>query len=191
MNNWKIIPSIVLATVLIFGAGVFTGGLLVNYVKRGVSKKSSNVITNVVVCPTNTSAASPTNTIAKLSPPLPEIFTKPFLSKLDEQLRLTSDQHKAVEKIIDEGQDSIKKAVRSSRLEIRELLKPEQLKQFDLLMKRSPPKNNSGTNGASSGTGAPSALPVIEKPRIDVQAAAEANALPISSAVPTNSSPVR
>ena len=34
MNNWKVIPTIVFATVLIFGAGVFTGGILVNYVKQ-------------------------------------------------------------------------------------------------------------------------------------------------------------
>ncbi len=30
MNSWKVI----LATVVIFGAGVLTGGLLVNYVER-------------------------------------------------------------------------------------------------------------------------------------------------------------
>ena len=34
MNDWKVIPTIVLATVLIFGAGVVTGGILVDYVKQ-------------------------------------------------------------------------------------------------------------------------------------------------------------
>lgn len=216
MNNWKIIPSIVLATVLIFSAGVFTGGLLVNYVKHGVIKKTPSLTTNAAAHATNFSITLPTNAPAKYSPPLPEILSKPFLTKLDEQLRLTSEQHKAVEKIINEGQDDIKKTVRSARLEIREVLTPEQLKQFDLLMKRPSNKNNSGSNGSSNGTGGKSSfqenqqLPklsrydlgqptvsnlspeaqilVIEKQRVEAHAA-EVNALPPRRPfVPTNSS---
>lgn len=154
MNNWKIIPSIVLATVLIFGAGVFTGGLLVNYVKPAVTKKNSGAGNSSAVRATNSSTASVSNNPARIFTPLPEMLTKPFLMKLDEQLQLSAEQHKAVEKIINEGQESIKKAVRSSRLEIREMLTPEQLKQFDLLMKHAPHKNNSGINGTASGIGA-------------------------------------
>ncbi len=153
MNNWKIIPSIVLATVLIFGAGVFTGGLLVNHVKPSAAKKSSAVVPAIIPvtnCPPNLLS----NVAVKISASLPEILTKPFLMKLDEQLHLTAEQHKAVEKIINEGQDDIKKVVRSSRLEIREVLAPEQLKQFDILVKRPSYKKNSGTNGATEGTGA-------------------------------------
>jgi len=33
VNDWKVIPTIVLTTVLSFGAGVFSGGMLVDYVK--------------------------------------------------------------------------------------------------------------------------------------------------------------
>ena len=145
MNNWKIIPSIVLATVLIFGAGVFTGGLLVHYVKHGVVKKNpATTATTATPRATNAPSANPTAKYA----PLPEILSKPFLMKLDEQLQLTGDQHKAVEKIIKEGQDDIKKIVRNARLEIREVLTPEQLKQFDQLMKRPNRKPASETNAA-------------------------------------------
>ena len=160
MNNWKLIPSIVLATILIFGAGVFTGGLLVNYVKPSVQKKFSTpapAVISVTNCPPNLLS----NAVLKTSASLPEMLSKPFLLKLDDLLRLTGGQHKAIEKIIYDGKDDIKKVVRSSRLEIREVLTPEQLKQFDTLMKSShnrssatnPPTGNLPT--ASAATNSP------------------------------------
>ena len=134
MNNWKIIPSIVFATVLIFGAGVFTGGLLVNYVKPAGAKKVPARSTPAITtnCPPNTL----TNKVA-INPPsaLPEILSRPFLTRLDDDMHLSPEQHKAVEKIINDGKDDIKKTVRCARLEIREVLTPEQLKLFDNLMK--------------------------------------------------------
>lgn len=136
MNNWKVIPSIVFATVLIFGAGVFTGGLLVNYVKPAHAKKIVPPEMRATASPTNSPPAMPTNAVAKFSPALPEILSKPFLMKLDEQLHLTAEQHKAVEKIITDGQGHMRKLVQDARLEIREELTPEQQKQFDILVKR-------------------------------------------------------
>ncbi len=137
MNTWKIIPSIVLATVLIFGAGVFTGGFLVHHAKPGAPKKNSAPATNSVSRTTNASPVPPPPASqAKNAPPLPEILSKPFLLKLDERLQLTAEQHKAVEKIIIDGQEGVKKVVRFARLEIREQLTPEQVKDFDALMKR-------------------------------------------------------
>ena len=162
MNNWKLIPSIVLATVLIFGAGVFTGGLLVNYVKPAKPKKiAPPEIHAAAASTTNCPPASPTNAVVKAPAPLPEILSKPFLIKLDEQLHLTSDQHKAVEKIISEGQDEIKKSVRSARLEIREVLTPEQLKQFDSLVKRPGKKSSPAT---SAPTNFPAVIPATNAP---------------------------
>ena len=137
MNNWKVIPSIVFATVLIFGAGVFTGGLLVNYVKPAKPKKiAPPEIHAAAASTTNCPPASPTNAVVKAPAPLPEILSKPFLMKLDEQLHLTAEQHKAVEKIITDGQGHMRKLVQDARLEIREELTPEQQKQFDILVKR-------------------------------------------------------
>ena len=64
MNNWKVIPTIVLATVLIFGAGVFTGGMLVDYVKRARPRPVASH--PVAMVPTN--ALTATN----LATPLPD-----------------------------------------------------------------------------------------------------------------------
>lgn len=136
MNSWKVIPTIVLATVLIFGAGVFTGGLLVNRVKPPAKK----VIVSETVYLTNCPVTTVSNLAVKVSPQIPELLTKPFLAKLDEQLKLNSDQHKAVEKIINDGQDDIKKSVKFAKMQMRELLTPEQVKQFDSLFKRASKK---------------------------------------------------
>jgi len=63
-------------------------------------------------------------------------LSKEFLQRLDGDLRLTKDQHEAVQKIIDDGQNSVRKAVQDARLEIREVLTPEQRKAFDEMVKR-------------------------------------------------------
>ena len=133
---------------------MFTGGLLVNYVKPAGTKKiaakaAPPATTN---CPPN----SLTNKVVVQAPSaLPEILSKPFLMKLDEQMHLSPDQHKAVEKIISDGKDDIRKAVRSARLEIREVLTPEQLKQFDALMKPLSRKPSATNAPAVTTTNAP------------------------------------
>ncbi len=129
MNNWKVIPTIVCATVLIFGAGVFTGGILVNYVKkphpRPVVRRAP--------------AAGQTNSMAAnargrpIRPP--EILSKDFLQRLDGDLHLNREQHEAIQKIISENQNQIRKVIHDARLEIREVLTAEQRKQFDELVK--------------------------------------------------------
>jgi hypothetical protein len=133
VNNWKVIPTIVCATVLIFGAGVFTGGILVDYVKQarphpGVVHAKPPV-TPSPVPPTNNPAVSATR-----QPP--QVLSKEFLQRLDGDLHLTKDQHEAVQKIISDGQNEMRKVMQDSRLEIREVLTPEQREQFDELMKR-------------------------------------------------------
>ena len=130
MNNWKVI----FATVVIFGAGVITGGLLVNYVKHSHPKGSS---------PSRPAEGRPpaTNQSPRLAdaakpPRLPEILSKPFLQRLDEGCISPPDEHEAIQKIISEGQNQMRKVVQDARLEIREVLTPEQRKQFDELVKR-------------------------------------------------------
>ena len=144
MNNWKVIPTIVLATVLIFGAGVFSGGLLVNYVKTARPKKITITkvelpATNAVVVAASTNA--PTLSPAKPATRLPEILNKEFLQRLDAELRLNPEQHEAVQKIISEGQSSTRKIMNTARLEIREVLTAEQQKQFDGLVRKQPKKS--------------------------------------------------
>jgi hypothetical protein len=151
VNSWKIIPTIVFATVLIFGAGVFSGGMLVNYVKqappRTQKRPPAAVQTNVIS--SSNSGGTPTS---KAAAKPPEILGKDFLQRLDGDLHLTPGQHEAVQKILAEGQNLVRKAVQDARLEIREVLTPEQLKAFDQLVKRPAHKPGSGTN-------APAVLP--------------------------------
>ena len=78
--------------------------------------------------------------------PTPEILSKEFLQRLNGDLHLTKEQHEAIQKIIDEGQNSVRKAVQDARLEIREVLIPEQRMQFDELVKRPFHKPIFGTN---------------------------------------------
>ena len=142
MNNWKVIPTIVLATVLIFGAGVFSGGLLVNYVKTTRPKKISKVelpATNAltVVAP----ASPPALAFTKTAPRPADILSKDFLQRLEMEIHLSREQHEAVQKIIAEGQNSTRKMMNAARLEIREVLTPEQQKQFDGLVKKQPKKS--------------------------------------------------
>lgn len=151
MNNWKVIPTIVFATVLIFGAGVFTGGMLVDYVKQGHPRAA--VKRTSPPAPTNSVAATSTNTAttqAARSPRPPEILSKDFLQRLDGDLHLNKDEHEAIQKIISDGQNQMRKVVQDARLEIREVLTPEQRQQFDDLMKRPFHKPLFGTNAPPS-----------------------------------------
>jgi len=144
VNNWKVI----FATAIIFGAGVITGGLLVNYVQHSGYK------------PPRKSAAATTNAVARAAenakPRLPEVLNKQFLQRLDEELHLAPEQHEVIQKIIDEGQNQMRKAVQDARLEIREALSPEQRKQFDELVKRPFHKPIFNTNAPA---GLPAPLP--------------------------------
>ena len=79
-------------------------------------------------------------------PRLPEVLSKQFLQRLDEDLQLTPEQHEAIQKIINDGQNQMRKVVQDARLEIREVLTAEQRKEFDELVKRPFRKPLFGTN---------------------------------------------
>ena len=126
MNYWKVI----VATVVIFGAGVFTGGLLVNYVRDTHGRNNP---------PHHPVAVSGTNSVTPpigAAPRLPEVLSRPFLPKLDNLLLLSSDQHKAIEKIITDAQAQMRKVSQDARVAIRSELTPDQRSRFDELMKR-------------------------------------------------------
>ncbi|HEU5395676.1 MAG TPA: hypothetical protein VFV81_00815, partial [Verrucomicrobiae bacterium] len=86
MNSWKII----LATVVIFAAGVFTGGLLVNVIKETPRPRAEPRAHSEAKMP---------------EPPMATRLNKEFLKQLDEKLQLTPDQHAKIQKIVAEGQE--------------------------------------------------------------------------------------
>jgi uncharacterized membrane protein len=132
VNNWKVIPTIVLATVLIFGAGVFTGGMLVDYVKQ--NHPHSGMKHPAPVSPTNAPTTGSTAAFRPIRPP--EVLSKDFLQRLDADLHLDKEERDTIQKIIGEGQNEMRKVLQDTRLEIREVLTQEQRDQFDELMKR-------------------------------------------------------
>ncbi len=141
MNYWKVI----FATVVIFGAGVLTGGLLVNHVTHPRPKtfhRPAPAATNPVAPPSPASQPKP--------PRAPEILSSQFVGQLNDELQFTPEQRVAIEKIIAENQGQMRKAVQAvrqaAREKIREQLNPGQQKIFDELMKRPQKRLQSVTN---------------------------------------------
>ena len=138
MNDWKII----FATVVIFGAGVISGGLLVNYADvthlRAVQPVAAALETTNII--SVVSSNHPSKTVTNPKPRLPEILSKQFVDRLEMELQLNLDQRADIEKIIAEAQDEMRKSVQGVRQEarqkIREELTDEQKKRFDDLFKQ-------------------------------------------------------
>lgn len=135
MNTWKVIPTIVLATVLIFGAGVVTGGVLVNYVKQGHPRLGIKHPAPLPPAPP-APASNDLAVAAARSPNPPQILSKEFLQRLETELQLSKEQQEAIQKIISDNQNLMRKVVQDARLEIREALTPAQRQQFDDVIKR-------------------------------------------------------
>ena len=152
MNDWKIIPTIVFTTVLIFGAGVFIGGMLVDYVKQTHPHAPVAARPHPPQPAQNTNSAPVVTTTNNPARPVkpPEILSKDFVQRLDADLRLTKDEHEAIQKIVTDGQNQMRKVVQDARLEIREVLTEEQRRQFDDLMKRPFHKPLFTTNGVTA-----------------------------------------
>jgi hypothetical protein len=144
VNYWKVI----LATAVIFGAGVFTGGLLVQNVDHSRLRNWHR--------PTaSTDARSQTNKVdatrpqEPVHPRQPEMFSRQFVQQLDDALDLTPEQRDKISKIIADGQErnrqiwtnyvpQIYKVTQDVQQQIRTELTPDQLKQFETLMKPHP-----------------------------------------------------
>jgi Spy/CpxP family protein refolding chaperone len=87
------------------------------------------------------------------------MWSKEFVQKLDDALKLTPEQRDAIEKIIADGQEKnheiwtnitpqIRKVMQDARQQIREQLTPDQRKKFEELLKQfrlqhRPPSTNS------------------------------------------------
>lgn len=89
----------------------------------------------------------------------PEILSKDFVQRLDTDLRLTKEEHDAIQKIVGDGQNQMRKVVQDARLEIREVLTDEQRRQFDDLMRRPFHKPLFTTNAVPPAVSAPTNPP--------------------------------
>jgi hypothetical protein len=152
MNSWKI----VLAAVVIFCAGVITGGLLV----RQAPGKAPDNTEPATVEPAARPTADNRGAAVKPEVPLPRLaerLSKEFVRRLDRELRLTLTQSNHIARIVAEGQEQnrvlwtnvaphMRKVMQDVHHQIRAELTPEQLKQFEVLMKQLPPRRPPPTN---------------------------------------------
>ena len=155
MNTWKVI----LATLVIFVAGVVTGGLLVSYADRAQQKSRRFLPRDNVRLPANAnpSAFGSPRDPREAQPRLPNLLQNhvphgvrmEFLQKLDSEVRLTIEQREHIEKIIADGQlqnkelwervaPEMRREIAETQKRIREELTPEQRVRFEELMKSRP-----------------------------------------------------
>lgn len=163
MNTWKVI----LATLVIFGAGVITGGLLVNSL-TGTSRHPRKLLLGESQTKATLPAALGSNVLREAQVPLPANVLsgkdKDFLERLNRELKLTPEQRGRIEKIICEGQQRIKECrkkiepevqleLSETRQKIRGQLTPAQQNLFNELLKRHP------SNSPHAATNSPAAAP--------------------------------
>jgi hypothetical protein len=162
VNSWKII----LATIVIFGAGVITGGLLVDHVKHPAYSHPPH--------PSTPPPASPSDVGDMPAPLRAQMLNKQFVAQLNDELQLSKEQREQIQKIIAQGQQSSRdlwKLVgpqfqiisRDTRQQIREVLTAQQRKQFEMLVKqqRHPASTNAPPAQVTSPTNAPVDQPSI------------------------------
>jgi len=160
MNSWKII----LAAVVIFGAGVMTGGLLVNNVvqphPKDIQRPPGELNPHPQANTRDHEQPGPQD-LPKRRPP--EMLGKKFVQDLDKTLHLTPEQRAAIARIVADGQEhnheiwtnvapQFHKVLQDVRLQIREQLTPEQRKQFEELLKRFRPAGHHPQTPAKSPT---------------------------------------
>jgi hypothetical protein len=164
VNFWKVI----LATVVIFGAGVMTGGLLINQVQHPHPRNNHRPPSNPE--PRATGEGHETHPDNLPRPRPPEILGEKFVQQLDDALQLAPDQRAAIQKIIADGQErnrsiwtnnsaQMREVIQDVRHRVREELTADQQKQFEDLMKRAPRRQNSTNSPPSSS--ATNAAPVV------------------------------
>ena len=142
MNSWKII----LATIVIFGAGVMTGGLLVGHVDR--ANRFNHHPPGAEMWPPGFDREPGRGMGMEFPRPRqPDLLNTNFVKRLDESLKLTADQRSAMEKIIAQGQEQnhsiwtnnaeqMRRVMQDVRRHLHDALTPDQQKQFDTLLRR-------------------------------------------------------
>ena len=144
MNAWKVI----LSTLVIFIAGVVTGGLLVTY---------SEVILQRQNHPKQPAAnANPAANVPWIA------RNRELLRRMDRELELTPEQHKQIETIINDFQERTKalwkpiapqmsKEVQRVHNDIRDVLTADQKKKFEGLVRQPRPGGGHRTNSVPEG----------------------------------------
>jgi hypothetical protein len=134
VKEWKVI----LATLVIFGTGVVTGGLLVHLTKRPPGR----------LPPPFGAAQPPLGQPGPFGQRLPPNEQRvEFLRHITHQLELTSEQRDAIERILRESQQRTKalwepvaakmtEELRKTDNRIRDVLTPEQRQRFDEMRSR-------------------------------------------------------
>jgi hypothetical protein len=160
--------KIILASLVIFGAGAIAGVLV-------GSHHPFRHRHELVVNPPDVREHGDRHDV----PPPPLVgnrLNKDFLQRLDDKLQLTPDQKDKIGKIIADGQErnhqiwtnvapQLRAEIQDVHKQIREQLTPEQREQFDDLLKR-PRKNNSSTNAPPVPPSAPATnSPASIKPK--------------------------
>ncbi|MDB6018079.1 MAG: hypothetical protein JWR19_2568 [Pedosphaera sp.] len=139
MNAWKVI----LTTLVIFGAGVFTGGFLVS---NAIHVKAK---------------ANPSTKIQTSTPWY--AHAKELLHRMEHDLNLSKEQHEHIEKIITDSQDrtrslwkpiipQMNQEIQKVNDDIRDQLTPEQRVKFDELLKARPAKKTEKSEKAEEGS---------------------------------------
>jgi len=116
---------------VIFGTGVVTGGLLVRHGEHGRDRRPPRAA----------------NTVRPAQPPSPGVMRFEFLRRMERELDLTPAQRGPIDKILQEGQERMKKLMETVEPRRRDELKktiddfrgvltPEQQKRFDELLKQ-------------------------------------------------------
>lgn len=127
MNTWKVI----LATLVIFVAGVVTGGLLVRFAEQNGPRRAER---------------SP-GTVRPGQPGPAGIVRMDFLRRAHRELDLTPEQRQRIDKILKDHQEQIKKIYEPIELDIQDeliaareefldVLTPVQRARFDELLKQ-------------------------------------------------------
>lgn len=151
MKIWKVI----LATLVIFATGVITGGLLVG-IADGVRERrhhwfQTHAAKTHPTAPASVTNEPPARLTLPIGVPARRQFPKDFLERLDRELKLTPEQHRQIDQVLDEGQKrtkeiwdriapEVREEMKKSRAQILDLLTPEQKSRFEELMKPRAPK---------------------------------------------------
>lgn len=149
MNNWKVI----LATMVIFGTGVVTGGLLVRHAERGRDRHPQRI--GGAVRPAQPLSAG--------------VLRIEFLRRMERELELTPGQREPIDRILREGQERTKKLMdtveprrreefKKTIEEFRTVLTPEQRKRLDTLIKQQQQRTRDQRKAATPPERAPQVL---------------------------------
>lgn len=156
MNTWKVI----LATLVIFAAGVVTGGLLVSHANSAQRPRWQNPRPGQA--DSSRRPVEPGTGREAIRPPgvpgaVPQFLRKEFLENLNREVNLTADQRTRIEQIIREGQErnrqfwervapELRKEIADTRRQIQAVLRPDQRARFDELMKQRPQRRTDEPN---------------------------------------------